>query len=60
MDADSFRIGRDRLLRVFRFLQPSDTTTQSPVSTELTDRVCRRAEQLRQEWNVRNGSGTPA
>jgi very-short-patch-repair endonuclease len=44
-------------LEIFPSEELSETTAPSPASKELADRVCRRAEQLHQEWNVRNGNG---
>jgi hypothetical protein len=38
--------------------EPSADTAPTPASNEFTDRVRRRAEQLRQEWNKRNGNGS--
>ena len=47
-------------LEIFPSEELSETTAPSPASNELADRVCRRAEQLRQEWNARNGNGNAA
>jgi very-short-patch-repair endonuclease len=44
-------------LEIFPSEELSETTAPSPASNELVDRVCRRGEQLRQEWNARNGNG---
>jgi very-short-patch-repair endonuclease len=47
-------------LEIFPSEEPSDSVPSQPASNELTDRVSRRAEQLRQEWNTRNGNGNGA
>lgn len=47
-------------LEIFPSDELPDSATPSPASIELTDRVGRRAEQLRQEWKARNGNENDA
>ncbi|HEY2459581.1 MAG TPA: AAA domain-containing protein [Candidatus Acidoferrum sp.] len=47
-------------LEILPSQESMESTAPAAVSNELTDRVCRRAEQLRQEWDARNGNGNPA
>jgi hypothetical protein len=47
-------------LEIFPSEEFLESIAPSAPSNELTERVSRRAEQLRQEWNARSGNGNAA
>jgi hypothetical protein len=47
-------------LEIFPSEEFSEATAPAPPSNELIERVSRRAEQLRMEWNAHNGNANPA